>query len=139
MDKVFIKEFDKTYLGHINAWQMNRDYCPHSDLQDLPVIGYMALVDVYPMAAGFLRKVEGRMGLLDGFILNPSYPRSLKNEILDGITLKLIMAARELKMTGLIGLSLSSGILERAKKHGFKLRTEQMISLSLKEELLCRS
>jgi hypothetical protein len=138
MDKVFVKPFDGSYLGYINEWQMNRHYCRISDLKDLPALGYIALVDIYPMAAGFLRKVEGGLGLLDGFILNPSYPRALKDELLDGITLKLIAAAKELKLKGLIALSISEGIKKRAQKHGFEMREDRMMSLSLKEEL-CRS
>lgn len=122
-----IRPFERALdLGFLNDWAVKRKVS-QIQYQDIPLIGFMATVDGHPMASGFLRIIEDGMALMDGFILNPEYPRHLKNEILDGIVLKLFKKAEEYELRGILAYSHSDGIIERAQKHGFTLRKEERL------------
>ena len=96
---------------------------PYSVLDNLPVLGLIALEDNKPIALGFLRRVEGNYGMLDSYITNPLESKELRHEALDGITSKLIILAKDLKIEQLFNFTADKGILSRAERHGFKTYT----------------
>lgn len=87
---------------------------------DLPKVGIIALTeDNMPIAAGFLRKIEGGYGMLDSYITLESIPSKIRNEALDFITMRLIDTAEDLNIYKLIAFSEHESIHNRALAHGF--------------------
>jgi len=134
MDKVLIKSFDRTFhFGHLNEWLLIRN-CPLANLNELPQIGFTAFYEIYPMGCAFLRKCEGNIGIFDSFVLNPGYPRKYKEEIMEGLVLKIIEAATKEKLSNLLAFTQNYSIIERAKKHHFKVLRDCTLSLKIEKE-----
>lgn len=100
-------------------------------VEDLPEYGVMAFEHDLPIAAGFLRKVEGGYAMLDSLITNPNAPPDIRNVILDRVTTKLIDTARRNKLKALIANSLDKNTLMRSAKHGFTSLPHTLIVLNL--------
>jgi len=102
-------------------------------LEDLPEHGYMAYLEDFPIACGFLRRCEGNFGIIDGFCSDPKMPGSLRHEALDLITSKLIRDAKELKLKGLLAITVDKSIIKRSIRHNFKKSDQVVMSLLLSE------
>lgn len=103
----------------------------------LPETGFIFCDDREdPIAAGFLRKVEGRVGILDSYISNPKMDSQIRNEMLNRITERLIVKAKHFQMRQLFAWSLYPEIIKRACDHGFKQSAHGFAILNLNEENL---
>lgn len=100
---------------------------------DLPEIGYVAYMLHIPIAAGFLRKVEGNFALLDSLITDPVAPANVRDKAIDLVVNDLIGRAKIEKMSKLIAFSVDKNTILRSSKHGFVGLPHSVISLSLKE------
>lgn len=107
---------------------------PTNLVSDLPKNGFIALdEDGTPIAAGFLRGMEGPYGMLDSYISNPKHSRKDRHNALDEITKRLIALAEELGLNKLIAFSKDDGIISRALSNGFvNLKGHQLQILSIK-------
>lgn len=81
------------------------------------------------IAAGFMRMVEGQMGILDSYITNPDANSEDRNNALDLITFTLINSAKASKLNKLITITQNDGIYDRAKEHGFVIEQKSSILL----------
>lgn len=102
---------------------------PSSLINTLPETGYVMLDDKILVAAGFLRKVEGGFGMLDGYITNPACSSEQRHAALDGITSKLILVAKQICPSGIFIHTSNKGIISRAENFGFKVIADEMLTL----------
>ena len=97
----------------------------------LPKIGYIAMIGTQPVAAGFLRRVEGGYAQLDTFVTNPWFGSQVRHEGIELVVDALLGEAKELNLLGIIAITKDSGILSRAKERGFVVVEQSIISKSL--------
>jgi hypothetical protein len=121
--------FNLEYMKHIQGWITIREL--QIDLNTLPRFGLIALDRGTPIAAGFIREVEGGYGMIDSFITDPKASKELRNEALDRITEKLIKIAKHNKVNQLIAYSLDKNTLMRGISHGFVQLDHSVIALDL--------
>lgn len=106
------------HLEWIHDWLVEREISAHI-CENLPENGFIARIDKYPIAAGFVRSCEGSMGFLDGFITNPKADSKLRHEALDSIYEEIVKISKLFGISKLMCHSVDAGTLERAKRHGF--------------------
>jgi hypothetical protein len=108
----------------------------YPDLEDinmktLPKIGYVALLDKQPIAAGFLRKVEGGIvAQIDGLTSNPFFGSIIRHKGINLVLDSLINDAKELKLKGLYAFVLDLETLKRAEAIGFCKVQHNTLALS---------
>lgn len=101
-------------------------------MKTLPKIGYIALLNNQPIAAGFLRKVEGNIvAQLDCLTSNPFFGSQLRHQGITQVVDRLITDAKDLKLQGIIAFTHDNGVLARAQSIGFKVVNSTIISLKL--------
>ena len=89
-------------------------------LDDIPLHGFMIFDnDDEPVAAGFLRFIEGPYGLLDSYISNPKHTSSERSEAFDMITESLLRLAKRFDLKKLFAFSLETNLINRACSFGF--------------------
>lgn len=99
---------------------------------DLPEVGFIAVNgDSPPIAAGFLRLIEGKTAQIDSLITDPTVEPSLRNQAIDVVVERLLEFARANGVQSLIAFSIDAHTLERAKKHGFKHLPHTVMSLDI--------
>lgn len=111
---------------HLEAMLRERDL-PKSALNELPELGYIFFDGNRPIAAGFLRKCEGEMGIIDSFITSPGEPPELRNKALDILTKRLVHTANKLGISKLLAFSLDQNTIMRGLRHGFEATTHVII------------
>jgi hypothetical protein len=91
------------------------------DIKSLPALGIVARHNKHGgmIAAGFLRRVEGDIGMGDTFITSPCYGSKTRNKALLAICDTLIKTAKALGFRKLIVLTKVNSIRERANAFGF--------------------
>lgn len=99
--------------------------------KDLPRIGYIATYNDIPVAAGFLRKVEGGYCILDTLVTNANISSDIRHLALTELVDKLIDTAKVYKFKTIIAYSMDDGILSRAYSIGFKAIDQSLIALTL--------
>lgn len=100
-------------------------------MKTLPKIGYMALRNGYPVAAGFLRRVEGGYGQLDTLTSNALFGSQIRHEGLEKVVNSLLEEAKVLKLHGIISFTTDIGVLKRAESLGFHVVETTTIALKL--------
>lgn len=86
----------------------------------LPKHGFMVFDSGVPVAMGFIRRLEGNLGVLDSYITNPNFTPGGRNRALDLLTKKLIRFGKDkLKLKGLLAFSADTNTIQRATNHGF--------------------
>ena len=86
---------------------------------DIPEFGLIAFEGEKPVAAGFIRQIEGNYAMLDSFISNPDIEYAIRDRALDLITRKLIEVAKRNNVRKLFAFSEHTGIIDRAIRNGF--------------------
>ena len=102
-------------------------------MKTLPKIGYIALLSGQPVAAGFLRRIEGGYAQIDTLASNPFFGSKLRHEGLNLIVKSLIEDAKALDLKAIISFTSDEGVLTRAKSIGFKETHQKLIALSLSD------
>ena len=132
--EVSIVPFSFKYLPLLIEMHNNREYFDMAsiNMKMLPKIGYIALLNKQPIAAGFLRRVEGGFGQLDTFVTNPYFGSKIRNDGINKVWNALISEARVLKLKGLLAFSKDTGLLDRAvKHHKFQIVEQSILAGSL--------
>ncbi len=111
---------DRNYLG-INTVSM----------KTLPKIGYICLMNKQPIAAGFLRRVEGGYAQMDGLTSNPFYGSKIRHEGIKLVVDLLIKDAKSLKLNGILAFTDDAGVLIRAQNLGFVKVNQSLIALNV--------
>lgn len=100
-------------------------------IPELPQFGLIAFIEGEPVAAGFLRQVEGGFAMLDGLISNPNKSSEERHEAIDGVVHGLTAMAQRTGLTKLIAFSEDEGTLKRSLEHGFVHMKHSFIVLNL--------
>lgn len=103
----------------------------HITKKTLPKIGYIAIMNGLPIAAGFLRRLEPCYAHIDTLVSNAYCGSILRHKGIAGVVEGLIEEAKHLKLKGLVAHSQDKGTLERAKSLGFHIVPETIIALPL--------
>lgn len=107
----------------------------HITMKTLPKIGYIAFLDNNPVAAGFLRKIEGNVAAqLDGLVSNPYLGSIIRHDALNKIVKQLIEDAKALKLQGIYAFTVDKSVLLRSESFGFKVIDQSVIALSFSKE-----
>ena len=86
----------------------------------LPRFGFIVHEDDQPCAMGFIRLLEGKMGVLDSYIANSAIPPEKRREALRLISTALVeFSQTTLKLKGLIAFSDHANIIELANEYKF--------------------
>lgn len=107
----------------------HKAYLPGHD--EMPAIGYMAYDGQQAIACGFLRKVEGGMGQLDGLCTNPEALPSKRHDAIDLVVNRILDEAKALGMRNLLAMSTDKSVLMRSQRHGFKSCPHTLIVVDL--------
>jgi hypothetical protein len=108
---------------------LRQAYTPTSD--EMPSIGYIAFEDEMPIAAAFLRKVEGGYGQIDGLVSNPECPCHLRHIAMDIVIKRCISDAKALKITQLMAFCKDESPIMRSKRLGFVELPHKLMALDL--------
>ncbi len=87
----------------------------------------------HPIAAGFLRRVEGGYAQIDTLTSNKHFGSIVRHEGIKLVVDSLISDAKTLKLHGILAFSTDDGILNRAEQLGFKSQPHSLICLKLTE------
>ena len=133
MDELSIVPFRYKYLPALLDMLQSQNYQGIADINmnALPKIGYMVMMNGHPIAAGFLRKVEGGLAQLDGLTSNAYFGSQIRHEGIKLIVDTLIKEAKALKLKGIIATTQDEGILKRAVSLGFYYVPHTVIALKL--------
>lgn len=114
------------------VWAHERgSYIP--SVSEIPGNGIVVLNNSsQPICLGFIRKVEGGYGLIDGYISDPSQPAIERNEALSLLTEELIKLAKQLGMSALLANTVDEHTLKRSLKHGFSQLPHSLMVKDLK-------
>jgi hypothetical protein len=120
------KELHDMLTAQACPWQGTVKY------QTLPKIGYITILGDQPVAAGFLRRLEGGYAQLDTFVTNPYLGSLIRNQGLDMVVNSLMSEAKDLDLLGILAVTEDQGILTRAKERGFKVIPQTLLGILLK-------
>lgn len=132
--EVSIVPFKYKHLELLIEMLKSRDYMGVSEItmKTLPKIGYIALMGNQPIAAGFLRRVEGGYAQLDTLCSNAYFGSEIRHRGIQLVVDTLVNDAKSLKLSGIIAFTSDKGTLERALSIGFHVvASELVIGLSL--------
>ncbi len=100
-------------------------------MKRLPKVGYIAFMGDHPIAAGFLRRVEGGYAQLDTLVSNAQFGSQIRHEGIKKVVDSLIDEAKVLKLAGIIAFTADVGTLSRAEAIGFHVVKQSIIALRL--------
>lgn len=123
-----LRDSRPTDLKIINDWRIARGL---DSIFELPKVGSVACFHEHPIAAGFIRRIEGNWGMFDSYVTDASQKPRVRHEALDCLTLELLAKAKVLGMTSIISFSTDTRTIERAQKHGFALYPSQVLFRSI--------
>jgi hypothetical protein len=118
-------------LVHINRWLQERKK-PEVDAYDIPDVGFVANFKNRPIAAGFLRQIEGQNAIFDSLVTNPNATPEFRHIGLDMVIEAIIYAAKKRGINQVLAFSVDEGTLKRALRHNFVKLPHTVISLDLK-------
>lgn len=110
------------------SWLRARDaHMPGNE--EMPAIGFVAYAEEHPVAAGFIRRVEGGLGQLDGLTTNPWMPADLRSRGIDFVVETIIDEAKGLGIKNLMAFTSEPNVLIRSAKFGFVQSNHVVIAL----------
>lgn len=131
MDKIETRPLKPTQdLLEMNEWLTARGKAPVS-LSGIPELGLMAENSQGPIAAAFIRRCEGNVGMIDGLVTNPKASSLDRHQAIDLVVQRLLAIAKTLELTRVLAFSTDEGTLRRSEKHGFRKTNYIVISQSL--------
>lgn len=130
-----LRKYDESLdLIHINKWLVARQK-QDVDPYDVPDVGFVACFKKRPIAAGFLRQIEGENALFDSLISNPEATSEFRHIAIDLVVNAVIGAARKRGIKQVLAFTVDEGTLKRALRHSFVKLPHTVISLDLKSGL----
>lgn len=124
-----IVPFRYRYLSSLLDMLNSQKYLCISEInmKNLPKIGYIVLFNGHPIAAGFLRRVEGGYAQFDTLVSNPYFGSKIRHEGIDLVVETLLQEAKTLKLKGIIALTSEPTIVTRAKDKDFKVVEQTLL------------
>lgn len=99
---------------------------------DIPVVGFIVIIDNVPASIGFVRKMEGNYGMFDTFVTNGNLSSEIRHLAMKTLVDRLLDKAKQLKLKAIISYTSDAGVINRAKALGFVVLDDmRLISLSL--------
>jgi hypothetical protein len=115
-----IKPYRKSFFKHLIGMLQTQSFYDESITPETtPAIGFMVFEDKVPVAAGFLRRVEGGYAQFDGFTSNAQMPSHKRHDALEYITTCLLNTAESLNVKSVFAFTEHDVIVQRAIRHGF--------------------
>lgn len=113
------------------SWLGARGITPW-EREAIPEVGYLVSTEWVGVAMGFLRRIEGGGVMIDGLCTNPNVGSKDRDRAINLLVDKLISTAKELKCRGIVSFTEDTNTIERSKRFGFSVKTNQtIISLGL--------
>ena len=103
----------------------------NAEMKTLPKIGYLALLNKQPIAAGFLRRLEPCFAQIDTLASNAYFGSQIRHEGIKLVVDALITDAKRLKLQGILAVTKDQGVLTRAIGLGFHEVDQKVIALPL--------
>lgn len=126
-----IKRFNiHTDLSYINNW-LNHRGTNSVTRHDLPEMGYIAFERLKPLAAVFLRKCEGNIGIVDSLITNPTVEAKIRDLTLDILINHIVSVAKSRKIKFLLGYTKDENTLMRSIRLGFEQSPHTTVVMNL--------
>lgn len=91
----------------------------NAEMNTLPKIGYLALLNKQPIAVGFLRRLEPCFAQIDTLASNAYFGSKIRHEAIHLVVNSLLEDAKRLELKGIMALTKDQGIITRAKELGF--------------------
>lgn len=125
--------YQKDMFDTLQAMHMSWDspLCETLKPEHLPKIGYIAHEGPIIIAAGFLRMVEGNVGMIDTLVTDKHVFSSMRHEGLNMLVEKLIKDAKHMKLLGIVCNTVDEGVINRAKSLSFNIQPNYLLSLHL--------
>lgn len=96
-----------------------------------PALGFLVFDSATPVAAGFLRMVEGGFAQIDTLTSNKGLSSSMRHEGISMVVDHLIKQAKVMKLKGIYAHTKEESVLRRAAELGFRHVPEVIIALPL--------
>lgn len=125
----------KLHNRYISQWLASRDL-KNNFANDLPEIGYITVDRNRPIAAGFIRRMEGNFAMLDSLITDPLAVAELRSKAIDLVVTKLIKEAKLLEIKHFFAFSKDANTIERSLKHGFMKLPDTVIGVDLSQLII---
>lgn len=125
--------FKFKHLKLLHEMLESQSYIGISDIKmkTLPKVGYIALMNGKPIAAGFLRRVEPCFAQLDTLCSNAYFGSKIRHLGVGKVVDSLIEDAKALKLEGILAYTSDKGTLDRAIGLGFHIVPQTLIALPL--------
>lgn len=132
-NEISIVPFKFKYLSMLTEMLVDRQvtWLDTVTMKTLPKIGYIALMNNQPIAAGFLRKVEGGYAQMDTLVSSPYFGSKIRNIGINKVVDCLLEEAKDLKLTGILAFTGEQSIIDRAKERGFEVFDQKLIGMRL--------
>lgn len=95
--------------------------------RSLPKIGYVAVLHKQPIAAGFLRRVEGGYAQIDTLVTNPYFGSQIRHAGIDMVVDSLLQSAKDLNLLGVIAFTENESVLKRSIDRGFQVISQTVL------------
>lgn len=109
----------------------NSDVSVTSSIPRIGIIAHLEGRSQTPVAAGFLRMVEGGFAQIDGLTSNANLSSNIRHLGLSKVVSEVISQAKSLGVIQLHAFSKDKGTLKRAEAIGFRACEHTLIALSL--------
>lgn len=126
-----ISPYDSSLYDYIAYMLETQDYNNTVIPGDMPEIGFVVSEGSIPVAAGFLRLMEGRLAQIDGLCSNATLDSSTRHEAVSLVVDSLICKAKSLKLKGIIAYTKDESVVTRAEATGFKVLPHVVLSIPL--------
>lgn len=103
----------------VTKWLRERKH-PIPDQEEFPEVGCLAFEDGLPVAAGFIRMVEGGYGQIDGLVTSPGALAPVRHDAINEILDKLVDMAQCLGVRQLFAFTSIDSVKRRAVAIGMK-------------------
>jgi len=126
--------FKFKYFEQLQEILTSQKYADISNItmRTLPKIGYIALLNDQPIAAGFLRRLEPCYAQIDTLCSNAYFGSQIRHDGIKKVIDALLSEAKALNLEGIISLTEDAGVLKRAKDLGFHVIDQKVVALPLK-------
>lgn len=136
LDNIDLFPFKFKHLDQLHEILESQKYLGMADIKmkTLPKIGYIAVMNKQPIAAGFLRRVEPSFAQIDTLCSNAYFGSQIRHIGITKVVDALIQDAKSLKLDGILALTMDEGTLKRALSIGFHVIDQKVIGLMINKE-----
>lgn len=117
-------------LPLINDWLANREL-PSVTRHDLPEMGYVMWDNGKGVAAIFMRRCEGNVGIVDSLITNPKIQSQVRDFALDALINHIVEQSKQHKVKILLGYTKDENTLMRTLRLGWTQSPHTIVVMDL--------